>query len=176
MRSRNDLWFVPTMSRVNRKIPIRKKSQFFDRRSRREPKNRNFLTEWAVGSRKIAIFWQKQPSGAEKSQFFDGISRQEQKNRNFLTETAVRSKKSWFFIENRKKPPIARERNTKSPVFYSSLASETQNRPFSTLRSQAKRRIARFLLFARKRNAESPVFYSSLVSETQNHPFSTLRS
>ena len=39
-------------------------------------------------------------------------------------------------------------------------------------RSQAKRRITRFLLFARKRNAESPVFYSSLVSETQNRPIS----
>ena len=53
--------------------------------------------------KKIAIFWQKQSSGAEKSQFFDGISRQEPKNRNFLTKTAVRSKKIAIFYRKSEK-------------------------------------------------------------------------
>ena len=33
-----------------------KKSQFFDKNSRQEQKNRNFSTELAVGSQKIVIF------------------------------------------------------------------------------------------------------------------------
>ena len=105
--------------------------------------------ELAVGSKKIVIFYRKTEKTARRRPTKHKIAR--------------------FLL-------FARKRNAESPVFYSSLASETQNRPFSTLRSQAKRKIAHFLLFARKRNAESPVFCPSLASETQNHPFSTLRS
>ena len=108
--------------------------------------------------------------------FFAEIGVGKQKNRNFLMELAVRSKKIVIFIEKWKKLPVVGRRNAKSPVFYSSLVSETQNYPISTLRSQAKRKITRFLPVARKRNAESLVFYSSLVSETQNRPFSARRS
>ena len=53
--------------------------------------------------KKIAIFWQNEPSGAKKSQFFDRISRQEQKNRSFLTELAVRSKKIVIFYRKSEK-------------------------------------------------------------------------
>ena len=96
--------------------------------SRQEPKNHNFLMELAVGSREIAIFYRKSEKTARR-----------------------RPKKR----KKQQKLLFVGRRNAESPDFYSSLASETQNRPFSTLRSQAKHKITRFLLFARKRNAES---------------------
>ena len=70
-------------------------------------------------------------------------------------------------------PPL--EKQT-CPENRSSSADETQNHPFSAHRSQAKRKIARFLRVDSRRNAKSPVFCSSLASETQNHPFSARRS
>ena len=52
---------TPRMSKTARRFLQKwalgvEKSQFFDRISRLEQKNRNFLTELAIGSKKIAIF------------------------------------------------------------------------------------------------------------------------
>ena len=81
------------------------------------------------------------PSGAEKSRFFIGKR----------MKTAFRP---WPKNRKREKSPVVGRRNTKSPVFYSSLASETQNHPFFAFLPREKVKITQFLRFSLERKSK----------------------
>ena len=84
-------------------------------------------------------------SGAEKSRFFIG----NRMKTAFRTPTTSRK---------REKLPVVGRRNAESPVFYPSLVSETQNRPFSAFLPREKIKNVQFPCFSLERKSELLIF------------------
>ena len=125
--------------------------------SRQEQKNRNFLTELAVGSKKIAIFYRK----------MEKTARRRATKRRITQFSLIVGRRN---AKKQQKQLVVGRRNTENDKNCLSSADEMKNTAKTARRRPTKRKITRFLSVARERNAESPVFYSSLASETQNQP------
>ena len=158
--------------------------------------------ELAVGSGKIAIFWQNEPSGANKSRFFIGNRKKPRfqplgkaKSPNFCASNPLESQKhsiSAFPTPWKAKntqflhfQPLGK---TKSLNFCASNPLEKQkcpeNRPSSgdemqktikiVCRWPTKRKKRQKLSVVGRRNAKYSKNYSSSADETQNRPKTAL--
>ena len=119
------------------------KSRFFDRISRRERKNCNFLMELAVGSGKIAIFYRKSEKTALPTPW-------KVKNTHFLRfQPLGKSKTLNFCVSN----PLEKQ---KCPENRPSSADETKKTAKTARRRPTKRKKRQKLSVVGRRNAESP--------------------
>ena len=174
------------------------KSQFFDRISRREQINCNFLMELAVRSKKIAIFYRKSektalptPWKVKNTQFLcfqplgkakmprkpPVVGRRNAKNDEKYPSSADEMQKTIKIVCRRatkhkiqQKLLIVGRRNTKYSKNCSSSGDETQNTAKTVCRRATKRKIQQKLLVVGRRNAKYSKNYSSSGDETQNHP------